>query len=299
MPDVAVGVTVFKRIDRLSKLLKSVDPEFASIVYVADDGESTEKKEEVYERSYPFDLEVFDLPFDAGLGAGRDRIVRELDEEFLLLMDSDMQMPENTTVLFDQLQADQTLGGVCGLFVEKERIFTSGCIDIYEENGVCSLELRDRKEVDLVANHPLFKFDMIANASLFRRECLEDYSWDPEYVIGREHVDFYMGHKRQTNWKFGLCPSVLFPHNPGGSNEFLKHRWNDEKYDAATEYFLQKWDLDEYKPIEYSWLATYDPVFEDYPPHDLIQRAKAKYKSDGISGVLAGGANLLKQKWFS
>jgi glycosyltransferase involved in cell wall biosynthesis len=281
MADVAVCVTVFKRIEKLNTLLRSIDSEFVSTVYVADDGEWTDRKEEVYDQSFPFDLEVFNMEFDAGLGAGRHRIVQEYEEDYLLLMDSDMQMPENVHILSEQLEEDSTLGGVCGVFVEDNRVYTSGCMDIYEENSTCKLEIRDRKEVEFVANYPFVEFDMIANGALFRRECLEDYCWDPEYVIGREHVDFYVGHKHQTDWKFGLSPSVLFPHDPGGGDDFLTHRWDDGKYNTAHRYFMQKWGYDEYEPIRYSWIDTYDPRLNSHPPHSLLQKAKYKYEDEG------------------
>ncbi|QLH81214.1 glycosyltransferase family 2 protein [Halosimplex pelagicum] len=285
MPDIAVCVTVFKRIDKLDTLLHSVDPEFISTVYVADDGEWTEEREEIYSQSFPFELEVFNLEFDAGLGAGRNKIVEEADAEYLLLMDSDMQMPENADVLLHQLKADPELGGVCGLFAEKNRIYTSGCLDIYEENSTCKPEIRDRKETELLAGYPFIEFDMIANAALFRRECLADYSWDPEYVIEREHIDFYVGHKRLTDWKFGLCPSVLFPHDPGGSSEYTKHRRDEQKHADADEYFLNKWGYDRIGQINHSWMDTYDPEFSGFPPHGMIARARRKFRKEGIPGL--------------
>ncbi|ELZ37186.1 glycosyltransferase family 2 protein [Halorubrum distributum] len=286
MVDIGVCVTVFKRIEKVENLLRSIDPDFISTVYIADDGEWTNKKESVYNQQFPFDLEVYNLEFDAGLGAGRNRIVQEFDEDYLLLMDSDMQMPKNTPVLLEQLEADPTLGGVCGVFVENDRIYTSGCTDIYEESNSCKLEIREKKQIEYLANYPLVRFDMIANAALFRRECLEDYSWDPEYVIGREHVDFYFGHKRKTDWEFGLSPTVLFPHNPGGTDSFLSHRWDQNKYETATEYFLKKWELDKYDGISYSWIDTYDPQFNQHPPHSLYSRAKFKYRTDGIVALV-------------
>ena len=225
------------------------------------------------------------MEFDAGLGAGRHRIVQEFGEDYLLLMDADMQMPENVHVLLDQLEEDSSLGGVCGVFLEDDRIYTSGCMDIYEENATCKLEVREQKQIKYLSDYPFVEFDMIANAALFRRRCLEDYSWDPEYVIGREHADFYVGHKRETDWTFGLSPSVLFPHDPGGGDDFLTHRWDDDKYETAHEYFMEKWEFDEYKPIRYSWLDTFDSRFGDHPPPSLIREVRHKYKTDGFRSL--------------
>lgn len=284
--DLAIGVTVFKRINKLKTLLESIDAEIVSTVYVADDGELTERKMSVYNQTYPFDLELFDLPFDAGIGAGRARIVNALEEDYFLLMDSDMEMPPNVEVLYQQLNEKSDLGGVCGLFIEDERIFSSGCIDIFEDNNICTHGLRKPKKTTSIAGYPFVNFDMIANAALFKRECVEEYTWDPEYVIGREHVDFYYGHKKTTDWSFGLCPSVLFPHNPGGSKEYLKHRWSTQKYDTATKYFMDKWSLEGYKPISHTYIDTYDVKYGGFPPHGIVRQARQKYRDEGASKLI-------------
>jgi len=140
---------------------------------------------------------------------------------------------------------------------------------------------------------------MIANAALFRRECLEDYSWDPNYVIGREHVDFYVGHKCQTDWEFGLCPSVLFPHDPGGSDDFLSHRWDNDKYSAAEKYFLKKWGYDSLEPIEHTWIETYDPVYDAFPPHTLLEKARGKIKHEGYLSFLISIYNITYDRFIN
>ena len=189
-------MTVFKRIDKLEALLNSIDLDFAPVVYVSDVGEWSKRKQGVYSRPYAFNLKLFDLENVARLRAGGNKIVQEMTEDYLLLMDCDMQMAKNVELLLEQLEADPDLGGVCGLFAEENRISTSGCIDIFLEDGVCSLEIREPKRIEWIANYPFVQFDMIANAALLRRKCLDEYSWDPNYAVAREHVDFYIGQKQ-------------------------------------------------------------------------------------------------------
>lgn len=286
MADIAVSVTVFKRIEKLNELLRSIDPAFVSVVYIADNGELTERKNEVYNQSLPFELEVFDLEYDVGLGASRNKIVQEFEEEYLLLMDSDMRMPKNAHILLEQLEANSEIGGVCGAIAETDRIFTSGCLDIYEDGDTISLDLRDKKEVQFLAGYPFIEFDMITNASLFRRECVKEYSWDPKYQIGREHADFFLGHKRRTDWIFGFCPTVHFFHNPGGSEEYLSNRWDDEKYHNAEEYLIEKWGFNEYNQIDDNWLDCYDPVSDINVSPRVINRALNKYRTEGGVSVI-------------
>jgi glycosyltransferase involved in cell wall biosynthesis len=296
MSDVAVCTTVFKRIKKIDKLLNSIDSEIVSTVYIADDGEWTDQKERVYSQSFEFNLEVFNLDFDSGLGAGRHKIVQEFDEDYLLLMDSDMQMPENTEILLKQLQNDSRIGGICGLFAEDKKIFSSGCLDIYIEDNIVELEIRESKQVEFLEGYPFIEFDMIANGALFRRECVKEYSWDPEYVIGREHADFYIGHKNRTDWKFGLCPSVHFPHDPGGDEDYLSHRWDDRKYREAEEYLLNKWDFTEYNQMDDNWLDVYNPHFGKHSNPNLIDMLKFKYKSDGLINTFTDAFRFVKNK---
>ncbi|MFC7076772.1 glycosyltransferase family 2 protein [Haloarcula halophila] len=288
MGEIALGVTVFKRIEKLETLLASVDHDTISHVYVADDGEMTDRKCEVYHREYEFPLTVFDLPFDAGLGAGRNRIVEAFDEEYFLLVDSDMEVPHNVDLLREQIAQRPSVGGICGMFLENDRFYTP-CSDLFVESNTVVKDIRERKRIESVAGAPFVEFDFVANAALFRRECLEAYAWDPEYVIGREHIDFYFGHYRETDWRFGLCPEVQFPHHPGGTQTYEAHRFDADKYDEAERYFLDKWNLDGFVSNKTTWVDTHDPVYGRKPPFSLLDKARMKYRTGGLGHLLFEG----------
>jgi glycosyltransferase involved in cell wall biosynthesis len=238
--NIAVGVKVFSRPNKLSNLLNSIDHQNITTVYVADDGERSKEKSRIYDQEYPFELTVFDLPYDAGLGQGRAHIVENFSEEYLLIVDSDHRLPEDISPLYAQLRANQTIGGVSGLLCENERI-TATCHDIYVKDGLLIRDVRERKPVHIVAGHPFVQFDFIPNIALFRKGCVEDYCWDPEYVIGKEHLDFYTGHMENTDWTFGVCPAVLFEHHPGGDTKYVKNRESRKKLLKSRRYFLDKW----------------------------------------------------------
>lgn len=237
-PSFALGVTVFKRTEKLRLLLQSI-PEFVDHVYVADDGE-TSKREDLYDDDWDFDLTVLDLAYDGGLGLGRKAITDELSEEYLLIVDSDQQVPDNVDLLVDQLEADGDLGAIGGLFLEHGTL-TGMCHDIYEDRKLLIRDTERGKETRTVAGAPLLEFDFIPNAAVFRKECLDDYSWDTEYKIGKEHLDFYVGHYQETDWRFGVCPRVLFPHDPGGDADFLETRHDPSRLLESKDYFLDKW----------------------------------------------------------
>jgi glycosyltransferase involved in cell wall biosynthesis len=288
---VAIGVKVFNRTDRLRALFESISAGEFSTVYVADDGPATGKEQrrnQLYDGEYPFDLEVLDLEYDTGLGYGRHRIVEASDEEYLLMLDSDNRVPNNVSVLLELLKHRSDLGAVSGCLAEptEHRITMMGA-DFDERDGTLLLSpyLRE-KEVDFVEGYPLLEFDLIANVGLFRRECLDDYSWDPTSIQPFDHEDFFIAHWKQTDWSFAACPQVVIPHYPGGDDEYLDRHWNDR--DEAECYFLNKWGYDAIKADRYSWL-------DGGRPTSLVDRAKQIYFQEGASSLAKRTLSLFRR----
>ncbi|QLG48855.1 glycosyltransferase family 2 protein [Natrinema halophilum] len=251
-PTVALGVKVFNRSEKLKTLLESVPADEYDTVYVADDGR-TEERSHLYERTWPFDLELIDLPYDAGLGVGRNAIVDELSETYLTIVDSDHEVPANVAVLTQQLENRPEFGGISGLLLEHGTI-QGLCHDLYE-NGDVLVRDTGSKTSETVAQYPLVEFDFVPNVATFRRACLEDRAWDENYVIGREHLDFFVAHHHETDWRFGTCPAVLFPHSPGGGSEYDTNRHDPAKHLASKSYFRTKWGYDQVIAREF-WLGN-------------------------------------------
>ena len=320
MPEFAVGTTVFLRTERLCRLLESVDPEPVTTVYVADVGE-TEERRGLYDREWPFDLEVLDLAYDAGVSRGRRAVVEAMDEseEFLLVVDSDNTVPEDAPVLADQLDALPDVGGIAGTLVEPElgRVYQPAT-DLAEHGDalIKSSRLR-RKEVEQVAGAPFVPFDFVPNVTMFRRACLDDYCWDPEYTVHKEHIDFFVGHWKRTDWAFGVCPAVLFPHYPGGAEAYRDHRFDDEEFERLTRYFYDKWGYTDVRSPHAAWFDTHKVTDPTMGPRDLVdelpmtperllastptreprslpRRAYDVYRERGLAGLVRATATYLR-----
>lgn len=296
MVEIAVGTKVFSRTEKLEGLLESIERANLGRVYLADDGDMTSDKEQLYARDFDFDLKIIDLPYDAGLGRGRKEIVDRLGEEsYLLIVDTDHEVPENVRVLADQLAADETIGGIAGTIVEPNhgRVFQSAK-DLTEEGDVLvrSADLRE-KQIETIAGYSFREFQFIPNAALFRTACLDDYCWDPNYVIGKEHIDFYVGHWKRTNWRFGVCPSVAFNHYPGGNPSYQANRHSSEKKARSKEYFEEKWGYEAVRTDRSFWFDT-----EPIPQSTLRRRLLRVYSRRGLTGVLrksvADGPRIIK-----
>lgn len=300
MVDIAVGTKVFTRTNKLGNLLLSINETDIDRVYLADDGEMTAEKESLYSREFDFELRVIDLEYDAGLGKGRREIVDQLDDEnYLLIVDTDHEIPVNVSILADQLDQDPSIGGIAGTLVEpgRGRIFQSAK-DLHEEGKVlvASADTQE-KTIESISDYPFIEFDYLPNAAMFRVEALEDYCWDPNYVIGKEHMDFYVGHWKQTDWRFGVCPGVLFNHYPGGDTTYVTNRHSIEKSTNAESYFFQKWGYVAVRRDRSYWFDT-EPIFVDSVPRRILR----VYRSHGLSGLifksLADGPRVLKNTLF-
>jgi glycosyltransferase involved in cell wall biosynthesis len=283
---VALGTTVFSRTGDLRELLESVSGEFVDHVYVADDGNDSER-ETVYNRSHPFDLTVYDLEYDAGVGTGRNRIATEFSEDYLLQVDSDHRIPSNVDILLSQLKARPELGGVGGNIMEPKRgrLWNPGS-NFHERthwNGTVlhRTDPIDDREITYAAGHPLIEFDFTATMMLFRRACLEEYAWDPQFVIGGSHLDFYLGHYHETDWTFATCPEVCFPHYPGGDDQYMANRWSDEKIGRDFRWLREKWDYERIESAK-DWFDT----DRKFATPSLAVRAKRVYEEEGIRSLV-------------
>lgn len=263
MSDVAVGTKVFSRTDELAGLLRSISGSGVSTVYVADDGPNRETREDLYGFDWPFELRVIEMEYDAGLGAGRNRIVDLMDERFLLLVDPDHRVPGNVETLREMLIEDDGLGGVGGMLFEPDEDLLYCTGQNFKQTGRILVQspFIGSKEIEILAGGPIVRFDLIPNAAMFRRKCLEEYCWDSEYVIGNEHTDFYLGHKRRTDWEFGVSFSVYFEHtspsrmDPESTSDYDQHRYDRDKLRQSREYFLDKWDFDDTEVESWTWFV--------------------------------------------
>lgn len=291
MASVALGVKVLSRTEKLAQLLESADGTDIEQAYVADGGESNEKKAELYDREFSFNLTVLDLPYDSGLAYGRNQIVDAMTEDYLLLVDSDMTIPPNYHVLQAQLEARDDLGGVCGMLLEDGRIRVK-CQDLCEDSNRCVWDVQEPKAIHTVAAAPLVEFDLIENAALFRRECLQEQSWDEQFKIHWEHEDFYVAHSRNTDWSFGLCPQVYFRHHPGGDSNYESMRAGEDRLQAARQDLLDKWGYDSVEKNSLNWVDTYR---HGYPRPSLFRQAYNVYSKEGILTLSRRGIAFLRR----
>lgn len=275
---IAVDIKIFSRVDKLSNLLDSIRYREVETVYIADDGENTEERSKIYTKEYPFRLMVFKLQYDAGPEQCRAHIIKNLSEECLLIVDSDHRLPQEIVPLRTQIQTDESIGGVSELLHETNRI-VAACHDLCQNDGPLIRDVRERNPVHIVGGHPFVPFDFILNVAMFRKECLDEYCWDSEYVIRKEHLDFYTGHSRNSDWIFSVYPTVLFGHDPGGDTAYIENRQDRRKLLESRGDFIDKWG---YRDIVLGYTEWNSP-----PVHRPALRSLLKdvYKNSLLSSL--------------
>jgi glycosyltransferase involved in cell wall biosynthesis len=213
-------------------------------VIVADDGPIDAEREQLYSRfAERLPLKVIRLPFDTGLSAGRNEIVRQCDTPYLLMLDDDQTVPANVGRLAEVLDENPAIGGVSAVWLEHGQRKCTAC-DIRLVGSKVVKELREHRPVRQTSLGQRFvTFDFIPNSTLFRKECLTDSPWDPFYKIGREHLDFYLSQQRLGRWQFAVSLDVVIGHHPETSAASYREFRHGERIRVSDQYFLQKFGL--------------------------------------------------------
>lgn len=244
---ITVGIKTFLRTDKLRDCLASLAQHRWCEVIVADDGPIDAERERMYEeaaRALP--LRLLRLDFDSGLAAGRNEIVRQCGSELMLMLDDDQTVGPDIGRLEEVLQADPGLGGVSCIWVERDGRKCTACDIEIAGDRILKHASRDKEPRRTASGQRYVEFDFIPNSTLFRTACLREFPWDPFYKIGKEHLDFYLTHKRAGRWRFAVSIDVEIGHHPEGSSSGTYHKFRGgERLQVSEEYFLRKWGVNE------------------------------------------------------
>lgn len=221
-------------------------------IIIADNGH-TDERGFLYERDWTFEITVLDLDYDAGIGRCRSAIVDELEEDHLLVLDNDMTIPsiDHLNILQRVLDARPDLGGIGATLIENNRL-RHGCTNLHEEDllfGKRAIvhDIRTEPEIEWVEDAiPVVEFDKIAQAAIIRKDCLAEYSWDPRFPIS-EHLDFFLNHYHNSDWKFAITPNAVFNHHKNINQEYrTRVRSSGQKYQEkkkeALSLYEEKWE---------------------------------------------------------
>ncbi|NLV14366.1 glycosyltransferase [Haloarcula argentinensis] len=256
---VTLCVPVLMRVQKLRRLLESLPPAVDEVI-VADNGHTNQRQSVTNPEQYDADITVRALPHDCGIGRCRQQAAAAASNDYLLVADNDMILPDSIQPLLDILRADPDLGAVSGTLHEDGHLRAGVCN--FREESIWGRDLLvqthdEDTTVETVGGHPLARHDKLPNAMVVRRACVEDYSWDGQ-LKDKEHLDWFLGHYHETDWEMGVCPSVVFRHEHGENEQYQQQyrHGNTERQQQYHDMVCEKYGYDDIVWGDTRWFGT-------------------------------------------
>jgi GT2 family glycosyltransferase len=215
---VTFGITAFERPQHLVKLVDSVLRYYPSArIIVADNGHE--------KAALPPQVEVLNLPHDCGLSAARNALIDRLETEFLLILEEDFEVLDETRIerFIAVLDHDDEIGFVGGSLYQDGRKLEYA-VDMYRFRETFCME-PSRRDVRITPGGEIYRpCDMCFNFGLIRREMLREHRW-PEELKLAEHWAYFEAVKRGARWRVAHCDQVRARHDRSGRSEtYLRYR---------------------------------------------------------------------------
>jgi hypothetical protein len=206
--DVTVGIKTFLRDNKLVRAIDGIRrhlPEVKTIV--ADDGEMTSDKDNLYASMTKGGDQIILMEFDSGFGAKSNRIAQACKTPYLLIGSDDFDFDDNQvrggiskmTQVLDEFPHLSIVSGRVG-----SRPYEFYLVDM---DGVVE-EVPCEFDTTTFLLNPYFPCDLTVNYSLIRREVFEKIGWDDDAKIGQgEHGAWFVDALRsgfETAWVPGV-----------------------------------------------------------------------------------------------
>jgi len=167
------------------------------------------------------DIEYITLPFDSGLGAGRNALIDQVKTKYTLHLDDDWVFFQNTDIkLMLQILKKSKLDLLSGMVINTSNGSKNAFYGNFsEEDGrlVYARAARNKKVVD---GHEVFIHDFVCNFYMAKTEALKSLRWDAKFKTGGLHSDFfYRAHKKI---KIGHCNDIEIHH--ADSSKYHKYK---------------------------------------------------------------------------
>ncbi|KAJ3413466.1 hypothetical protein HDV05_008035 [Chytridiales sp. JEL 0842] len=213
---VTIMVKTMDRMNKVFSLVESAQKFYPNIsIIVTDDGKSALNHKEGPKRGFYY----LPLPFDVGLSAGRNRMVKMVGTKYVLTLDDDFILDENS-VIEALLHALETPKGIS----------SSGQLEYFDIAAAKNPEDEERFELDFCGKMHISEskvlslgsgsygshsgchhVDFVPNIFLARTQVLQErIQWDELLKLG-EHEDFFLRAKK-LGIKTLTCPGVSFNH---------------------------------------------------------------------------------------
>jgi GT2 family glycosyltransferase len=227
-------IKTFKRNDCLEKLLFSIAKKYPDLKILIGDGNkvfNVDYYKELWNRLFKVGIQVkpiaINLPYDCGLGKGRNELVGHVKTKYTLLLDDDFIFTEDTKleIFKDILDKNEDIGVVGGMmYIENNELHFEGKLKRKGEELIFGREVGKYKKGD---GYKYALCDYVLNFALFKTELFDSCQWDDRLKIAGEHTDFYLN-LLKTRWKVAYTPDVTAIHAPTMNSDYKNFRKRTE-----------------------------------------------------------------------
>jgi len=241
---IAIGIKTFMREETLFKTLDSIEKYFPYPykLYIADDSGVSDEKEYRYQQLEIRGHVIIRLPFNSGLSFGRNEIIRRIKEEYVLMLDDDIQLTDSDSIkkMKQVLDSADDIGLCAGIIYQKNgepyggHAYSRG-LALEIDNSVL---FRHKSTGKLAkADGVLYNYaDQVVNFFLAKRAIFKSVTWDNRIKIEYEHMDFFLTLK-QTKWKVAVCLDTKSIHTHQLTVDPIYARY---RFSAPVNYFYGK-----------------------------------------------------------
>jgi hypothetical protein len=222
---IAVVMTTFLRDERMMKVLPSY-LKYPVKLYLLDQGNPSPVKNKYYDELRAQGHYIEYSEYDIGLSEARNRLLSQVDQEFVLLTEDDIELVSNPYSLLQSFWNNNlgVLGGL--LYRQPESSEQHYEYELSLKEGV--LEYKKSDHVDLVLNF-----------ALFRNAVFADITYDSKLKLC-EHTDFYLRLKQLNKWKVDYTRQLIGNHYSLKEGEYKRYRSRGAEY---AEIFKKKWNI--------------------------------------------------------
>lgn len=223
-------IKTFKRYSALNNMLISIQEYYPKAhITIADDNEVI--NHEFYNRwKELLDITLIEMPFDSGLSAGRNQLVKNTKRKYILLLDDDFEFYPATDIegFYNVLEFDKEAMVVGGTTIKNRTTPEHYEFDIEYKDRILTKREIQRKPIIIKSRYTVFKANSVLNFALFRRELFDTIRWDDELKIA-EHMDFYFNFFI-AGFKALFMPQVKIFHMKESNKDYKKYRKDRAEY---------------------------------------------------------------------
>lgn len=250
-PDIAIVIPTIERFFPCVRDLVLSIERHANIGHVIHVGVQGRVDDRMTRFSTEHDIRIHSLPYDLGLSATRNFLVKQTQEPLILLCDDDVQFTENTDVAAARkfMRANSDVKIVGGAYYTSQidgswRLENHACrfchdvkrnmlVSIplsYCEIEPCSFDGYNYYECDMVNNFALIDRTLFTNDGIW---------WDERFKIRGEHEDFFLTIKKAGPGKIVYSNCLVGNHIRVKTPRFYQLR---KRYSGLIS-FMDKWNL--------------------------------------------------------